>query len=94
MELAKVAEEIARVRRNLKIEEAQFRYRHGDDYKTKYAVEDAMEENKRIRNLRDKTTELDAMQTMIEAVVQSYEGLRNAASREISRRTGERESRD
>jgi hypothetical protein len=95
VELAKIAEAQIRLRREVEFEETKFRYQHKDKYKTKYAADDAMMmEIPRYRKMIDKTTELEAMQVMVEAVVNSYEGLRNAASREIARRSAEVAPRD
>lgn len=92
--LAKVAVELAHLKRDLRLEQSQFRFRHKGEYKTKYELDDAMFEHKRHRIISDKILEAEANHEMLTAVVQGYEDLRNAASREIARRSNEQASRD
>jgi hypothetical protein len=94
VENAKVSEQMARLKRNLGLETAKFRFRHQGEYKTKYELDDAMAQNSRIARLQAKLGELEALHIMLAAVVESYEGLRNAASREIARRGTEQGPRD
>lgn len=91
---AQVAAELAHLRRDLKLEQAQFRFRHKDEYKNKYNLDDAMALDKRHQRIADKITEAEANYEILQAVVAGYEDLRNAASREISRRLGEQAPRD
>jgi len=84
--------DILKLRRELKIEQAKFRVRHRGIPKN---VTDAlMEEDEEITTLLDKISEIEIRFTVLEAVVKTYEGIRNAASREISRRSGERAAVD
>jgi len=75
-------------RRNLRMAEAKFRVVHAGEKKTD--VDALMEENPRIVRLRDRVMQADAEVEILEAVASGYEAIRNAASREISRRIGER----
>jgi hypothetical protein len=88
------AVEIAHLKRDLKIESAQFRARHKDEYKTKYELDDAMAVSKRHKRISDRLVEAETTFEMMQAILQGYEDLRNAASREISRRLGEQAPRD
>ena len=92
--LAKVAVELAHLKRDLRLEQAQFRFRHKGEHKTKYELDDAMAESKRHKSISNKILEAEANYEILQAVVQGYEDLRNAASREIARRTGEQAPRD
>lgn len=84
--------DILRVRRELKIEQAKFRVRHKGQPKN---ITDAMmEEDEEIAPMLDKISEIEIKLTILDAVVKTYEGIRNAASREISRRMGERAAVD
>jgi len=84
--------DILRLRRELKIEQAKFRVRHRGIPKN---VTDAlMEEDEEIATLLDKISEIEIKLVILNAVVKTYEGVRNAASREISRRSGERAAID
>lgn len=92
--LAKVAVELAHLKRDLRLEQAQFRVRHSDDYKTKYELDDAMALTKRHKGISDRILEAESTYEVMQSIVQGFEDLRNAASREISRRLGEQAPRD
>jgi hypothetical protein len=92
--MALVAAELAHLRRDLKLYQAQYRVRHKGEYKVKYELDDAMALSKRHKSITEKITEAEALVTVMEAVVHGFEDLRNAASREISRRLGEQAPRD
>ena len=94
VENAKVAGQMVRIKRTLSIETAAFRFRNRGQYKTKYELDAALAQSKRVSRLQTRFTELEALHEMISAVVTSYEGLRNAASREIARRSAEMAPRD
>jgi hypothetical protein len=80
--------DILKLKRELRIEQAKFRIRHKGQPKN---ITDAMmEEDEEIASLLDKISEIEIKLTILEAVVKTYEGIRNAASREISRQTAER----
>ena len=84
--------DLIHLKRELRIEQAKFRVRHRGVPKN--VVDALMEEDDEIALLLDKISEIDAKRVILDAVVKSYEGLRNAASREISRRMGERAAID
>jgi hypothetical protein len=92
--MAKVAVELAHLKRDLRLDQAQFRARHAGDYKTKYELDDAMAISKRHKIISNRILEAETTYEVMQAVVQGYEDLRNAASREISRRLGEQAPRD
>lgn len=80
--------DILRLRRELRMAQAKFRIRHKEQPKN---ITDAMmEEDEEIATLYDQISEIEIKLTLMEAVVRTYEGIRNAASREISRQTAER----
>jgi len=84
--------DILMLRRELKIEQARFRVHHRGVPKN--VVDAMMEEHDRIGDLLDRISEIEIKLVVLEAVVKTYEGIRNAASREISRRSGERAAID
>lgn len=86
------ASRLVRYRRRLRIAEASFRVRHSGEKKTD--VDALMEEDKEISKVRDKIALAEAKQEIVQAVASGYEAIRNAASREISRRLGERAQSD
>jgi len=80
--------DILRMKRELRMAQAKFRIRHKGQPKN---ITDAeMEEDEEISALYDEISEVEIKLTLMEAVVKTYEGIRNAASREISRQTSER----
>lgn len=91
--MAIVASDLVRAKRDVRIAEAKFRIRHKSE-KRKNVVDAMMEDDDEIIAYRDKITDLEAMKEIMEAVVHGYEALRNAASREMSRRIGERAATD
>jgi hypothetical protein len=76
------------------VEAAKFKYRHTDDYKRKYELENALLNNKRYAKRENEILGLDAQVALLNAVAESYEDLRNAASREIFRRSSEQAPKD
>ena len=80
--------DILMLRRELKIEQAKFRVRHRGIPKN--VVDAMMEEDEEIATLLDKISEIEIKLVVLEAVVKTYEGIQRAASREITRRIGER----
>ena len=80
--------DVLTLKRELKILQAKFRILHRGTPKN--VVDALMEEDEEIADLLDKIQEVEAKHVILDAVVKSYEGIRNAASREISRRIGER----
>jgi hypothetical protein len=80
--------DILRMKRELRMAQAKFRIRHKGQPKN---ITDAeMEQDEEISALYDEISEVEIKLTLMEAVVKTYEGIRNAASREISRQTSER----
>lgn len=81
-------------RRNLRMAQAKFRQRHGGEFKNKYSLDDAMEQNKTIAAVLNEIALLEAERVVIEAVAQGYDDLRAAASREMFRRSSENAPKD
>jgi hypothetical protein len=81
---------LARLRRDLRIETAKFRFRFKDQYKTKYELDDAMVTDDLMGHRQDEIVQVEAELTVLNAIATGYEDIRNAASREVSRRTAER----
>jgi hypothetical protein len=79
-------------RRNLRIAEAKFRIIHQGEKKTD--VDAMMEADKRISKRRNELAQIEANLEIINAVALGYEDIRNAASREMTRRIGERAATD
>jgi hypothetical protein len=85
--LALRAARLVRLRRNQRISEAKFRVVRAGEKKTD--VDALMEEDRHISRVRNNITQIEVEMKILEAVVGGYELIRNAASREISRRTSE-----
>ena len=75
-------------RRNLRIVQAKFRLQNKGEMKN--IVDAMMEEDEDISSGLDKISTMEAQIKLMEAVAQGYADLRDAASREITRRLGER----
>lgn len=86
--------EVGNAKYDLKNIEAEWMLKHVGDFKTKWEAEYAMVRSKKIRRMRKQLSRAEASLIRYEALAESYEGLRNAASREIARRSDERASRD
>lgn len=86
--VAKLAADQAHLRRDLRMEKAKFRMKHRNEKLN--VVNAMMEDDPTISEFEDKLMEIDAKIGVLSAVAQGYEDLRNAASREMSRRIGER----
>jgi hypothetical protein len=89
---AKLSADAAQLKRELRMEKAKFRLRHKSEKVN--IVNAMMEEDEMILGLEDKLLEVDAKVDLISAVAEGYESIRNAASREIARRMGERAATD
>lgn len=76
------------------MEQAKFKARNSDKFKEKWKLEAAMGNSKRIKKIHDEMTVLEIRVEVFKAVVDGYEDIRNAASREMFRRDSERASRD
>jgi hypothetical protein len=87
--LAKTAGDLAMHRRDLRLEQAKYRFRNAENYKNKYQLDDAMALEDDISELMGVITELEAREEVLKAVALGFEDLRNAASREMFRRSTE-----
>jgi hypothetical protein len=85
---AKAAAKLVTLKRDLRIAQAKFRILNTDEKKN--VVDAMMEEDDHIAKLLDRISIAEAELGMLNAVSDSYEALRNAASREMTRRIGER----
>jgi hypothetical protein len=89
---AKVGADVAAIKRDLRMAKAKFRIKHK---KEKVNVVTAMmEDDKEITELEAKLAVVEAREDIITALAQGYADIRDAASREITRRTAERASVD
>lgn len=86
--VAKLASEAAQLKRDLKMVKAKFRMKHKGEKLN--IVNAMMEGDPEITEFEDRIMEVEAKVGVLTAVSQGYETLRNAASREMSRRIGER----
>jgi hypothetical protein len=91
-QMALLAAEIVRRKRDSRIEEAKFRVIHQGEKKTD--VDAMMEDDEKIVKHRDRLAVLEARAEIMEAVAQGFDDLRNAASREMTRRIGEKAATD
>lgn len=89
---AKVGTDVATIKRDLRIAKAQFRVRHKEEKVNVVAA--MMEDDKEIAELETKLVEVEAREEIISALAQGYADIRDAASREITRRTAERAAVD
>jgi hypothetical protein len=89
---AKVADDVATLKRELRMEKAKFRMRYKEEKVN--VVQAMMEDDDGIVELEDKLLEVETREGVLDAVSQGYADLRDAASREITRRMGERASID
>lgn len=86
--------EVGNTKHRLKNTEAEWMLKHVGSFKTKWEAEYAMVRSKKIKRMRQLLSRAETSLIRYEALAESYEGLRNAASREIARRSEERASRD
>lgn len=89
---AKVAADAAAIKRDLRLAKAKFRIRHKSEKVNVVAA--MMEDNDAISELEDKLLEVEVKVELLDAVAAGYADLRDAASREITRRTRERAAVD
>lgn len=85
---AKLAADEAALKRDLRLVKAKFRLHHKGEKMN--IVNAMMEEDETIIEIEERLSEVEAKVGILTAVAQGYEDLRNAASREMSRRIGER----
>lgn len=89
---AKVAADQAVVRRNLRIEKAKFRLRNKGEKVN--IVNAMMEDDEIIVALEEELSVVESKVKLLDAVAMGYADIRDAASREITRRIGERAQAD
>ena len=89
---AKVADDVAVLKRELRMEKAQFRMRHKEEKVN--VVQAMMEDDDEIVKLETKLLEVESRRAILDAVASGYADLRDAASREITRRLSERAAVD
>lgn len=89
---AKVAADQAVIRRNLRIEKAKFRL-HNKGEKVNI-VNAMMEDDETIVALEEELSVVESKVKLLDAVAMGYADIRDAASREITRRIGERAQSD
>lgn len=87
---AKTSADLAIRKRELRLAQAKYRYLNKKKFKTKYELDDAMVTEDGIEELMSEITLLEAREEVIKALALGYEDFRNAASREIFRRSAER----
>lgn len=89
---AKTQAKLGALKRDLRHAEAKFRIkRKGEKVNVVNAM---MEDDEHIMAVRDRVSKAEIELGLINAVAEGYEDIRNAASREISRRMGERAATD
>lgn len=86
--VAKLATDAAAIKRDLRLEKAKFRL-HNKKEKVNI-VNAMMEEDETISELEDRLQEVETKAALVSAIAEGYEDIRNAASREMTRRLGER----
>lgn len=89
---AKLSADAAQLKRDLRLEKAKFRLRNKGEKVN--VINSMMEEEDTIVEIEDKLTSVEMKVDLIGAVAAGYEDLRNAASREMTRRLGERAATD
>ena len=91
-QVAKVAADAAAVKRDLRLVKAKFRLSHRGEKLN--VINALMEEEEEIVKLETLLAEVEAKVGILSAIAEGYEDLRNAASREMTRRIGERAATD
>jgi len=86
---AKRASSLTMLKRDLRLAQAKYRFKNSKKYKTKYELDDAMVMEDEISALLDTITKVEAELAVITAIALGYEDYRNAASREMFRRSNE-----
>lgn len=89
---ARTQARIATLQRDLRFSEAQFRIRRKSQQLN--IVRALMEDDEHITKQRDRVSKAEIEHVLITAVAQGYADIRDAASREITRRLGERAATD
>jgi hypothetical protein len=88
------ASALALLKRDLRLVQADFRFRNKKKFKTKYELDDAMHRDNTVTEILDKMVKLEAQLEVIKALADGYEDVRNAASREMYRRFSEQAPKD
>jgi hypothetical protein len=91
---AGVASDLLRAKRQVRLDIASFRVRHGAEFRTDKACTEAFSLTKRGKKIEDTLTELEIKSEILDAVIGGYDDVVRAASREMSRRDSERAPRD
>lgn len=90
-----VRSEVANLKYDLKNAQAQWMVKHQKKYKNKWAAENAAgAKSLTIREMRERLAEAESRLAQYEALASAYQSLMQAASREMSRRADERNTRD
>jgi hypothetical protein len=89
---SKVGTDAAAIKRELRLEKAKFRLKHKKEKVNVVAA--MMDDNDTISELETTLAEVEAKAELLDAVAAGYADIRDAASREITRRMGERASVD
>lgn len=87
-QVALAGSRLGALRRDLRISQSRFRLENKGELKN--IVDAMMEEDEHISKVLDRISVAEAQIKLMEAVAQGYADLRDAASREITRRLGER----
>jgi hypothetical protein len=91
---ARKASRLAVLKRDLRLAQARFRFKNKKKFNTKYELDDVMLMDDEICELQNEIVATEAELEVVTALAVGYEDLRNAASREIFRRSSEQAPRD
>lgn len=86
--------DLGNLKHDLKMKEAEWRRKNEKNFTAKYKADDAMWRNKEIKRMRTQVARAESSLKKYNALLESYRALREAASREITRRTQERAPKD
>lgn len=92
--VARLETDLSKLQRQHKINLAKFRKRNSSKFKAKYELDDAALLDDELQEEADRIEELDRQLTLVRPLAESYEGFRNAASREMFRRSTETAQRE
>ncbi len=91
---SKLGADSAAIKRELRLEKAKFRLKKRHRAEKVNVVTAMMEQDTTISELEDTLQEVEARCDLLDAIAQGYADIRDAASREITRRMGERAAVD
>jgi hypothetical protein len=91
---SKLGADAAALKRELRLEKAKFRLKAKHKALKVNVVNAMMDQDATISDLEEKLQEVEARGDILDAVAQGYADIRDAASREITRRMGERAATD